>query len=98
MPLFACCHDGGGTDVQHARGLAHTTGFQRSIHDLLLDGPASLYASSKVRPRPARHARHRERGWPSGDRPCGTLALPWQEGQGNTWMILASLTRVDGSL
>jgi hypothetical protein len=37
VPLCACCHDGGGTDVQHARGLAPTTGFQRSIHDLLRD-------------------------------------------------------------
>jgi len=40
------------------------------------DGPASLYTSKKVPPRPSRHARHRERGLLSGDRPCYTIAIP----------------------
>jgi len=61
------------------------------------DGPASLYANSKVRPRPSRQGRHRERCFPSGDSPCLTTALPWHEGQCSTWMIITSLTRVDAS-
>ncbi len=45
------------------------------------DGPASLSASQKVRPRPSRHPRHRERGCQGTDqaapeRSLGTRAIP----------------------
>src|SRR5215813_13179047 len=61
------------------------------------DGPASLYASSKVRPRPSRQIRYRSRCFPAGTRPCLPLSLPGQEGQGSTGMLIAALTRVAGS-
>ncbi len=37
MPFFEFFNDGGGTDVQHARGIADATGVHRHINDLLLD-------------------------------------------------------------
>src|SRR5262249_45756753 len=62
------------------------------------DGPASLEASTKVRPRPSRHARHRERGMLAGDRPGYTRAIPGPSGQCSPGSSLASLTCVDGPL
>jgi hypothetical protein len=37
VPFFEFFHDGGGADVQHARGIANATGVHRHIDDLLLD-------------------------------------------------------------
>ncbi len=39
------------------------------------DGPASLYASQKVRPRPSRHPRHRERGCQGTDQAAPERSL-----------------------
>src|SRR5262245_55682720 len=61
------------------------------------DGPASLYASSKVRPRPSRQVRYRSRCFPAGARPYLPLSLPGQERQGSTGMLITALTRVAGS-
>src|SRR5215467_13635377 len=35
--FFQCFDDGGGTDMQHARGIPNATGVQRHVDDLLLD-------------------------------------------------------------
>jgi hypothetical protein len=37
MPFFEFFNHGGGTDVQHACGIANATGVHRHINDLPLD-------------------------------------------------------------